>query len=389
MLRAGCDVSAALSEARAKRDDGEWRAFAYEHLVPRAQENGPLGSLLIDHPVLLDRDTGAPFDEEQHALYQNGAALARTAADEEAICAAFKGRRTMMDIRPAGAQVISQRYSKYGEDGWIELPEEMFGRVGQALAESYVSTVPENAPPHERNVDYWAVQFTHVMVNKLATPAGRTLANAGLRPIVANCIVRHIEDSLRNILYTKVEAGLLQQDGSGMGFPFHLMRPAGWPVKVHETLASGPVSFLRTYHSDFKVIKQRGRNGANMAVMRVDHPDILEFIDCKRVEGDISTFNISVGLTRRFMEEVKANPDTPWMCEFAGKRCEARYIRRDREGHFLKAKPSGLTARQIFFKLVHAAHSNGEPGVVFLDEANDRNPVPGLGRIEACNPCGL
>lgn len=389
MLKAGCNVFSALREARSRRDAGEWKAFVFQNLLPRVKDAGPIGTLLIDKPVVVNRDTGETFDESAAIFSECEILGSRTAAEDEILKTIFRGRRTLMDIKANGAQVIMQRYSDHRSDGSVELPEEVFERVGRCLAKSYVSTVPEDAPDYERDVDFWAIQFTHVMVNKLATPAGRTLANAGLRKIVANCIVRHVEDSLKNILYTQAEAGLLQQDGSGMGFPFHLTRPAGWPVNGHQTAASGPVGWINMYHGTFSEIKQRGRHGANMAVLSVEHPDILEFINCKRREGSVHTFNISVGLTHRFMEDVIAENPGPWMCEFNGESCEARYIKRDAKGHFHSATPSGLTARQIFFKLVDAAHSNGEPGVVFLDEANDRNPVPGLGRIEACNPCGL
>ena len=388
MLKAGCDVSAALKSARDMRDEGAWKVFTYEKLLHRLQSDGPTGSLMIDTPVVLNRDNGKNFDENAQISPSDSYLGTRTAVDEENLREIFGGRRTLMDLKTNGAQVIMQRYSDHRKDGSIELPEEMFGRVGRKLAELYVKGVPVGAPDYERDVNIWEAQFTHMMVNKLATPAGRTLANAGLRKIVTNCIVRHVEDNMHDILYTQAEAGMLQQDGSGMGFPFHLTRPAGWPVNGHQTTASGPVGWIRMYHNTFSEIKQRGRHGANMAVLSVEHPDILEFINCKRVEGSIHTFNISVGITRRFMQDVIDNVNTPWMTVFNGVECEARYIKRDAKGHFHKAKPSGLTARQIFFKLVDAAHSNGEPGVVFLDEANDCNPIPGLGRIEACNPCG-
>lgn len=390
MLRAFCNVSKVLGEARASRDAGKWKEVVEKNILPRCNYNEPIGSLLIDTPIVHNRDTMELFEENPKIAPVGGKLGSRSLAEEEAICKAFNGRRTLMNIAPAGANVISQRYSHHRDDETIELPEEMFERVGRALAKSYVNpdTFLENNPKHEMDEGYWAAQFTHMMVNKLATPAGRTLANAGLQDIVANCIVRHIGDSLHSILYTMAEAGLLQQDGSGMGFPLHLMRPAGSVVRNHQTRASGPVGFLRMYHNTFSEIKQRGRHGANMAVMRVDHPDIVEFINCKREEGSIHTFNISVGITRRFMEEVVQDVKTPWMCEFNGTFCEARIIKRDHKNHYASHKSTNLTARQIFNKIVAAAHRNGEPGVVFLDEANDRNPVPGLGRIEACNPCG-
>jgi ribonucleoside-diphosphate reductase alpha chain len=227
------------------------------------------------------------------------------------------------------------------------------------------------------------------------TPAGRTLANAGAKTsLVANCVVLHIEDSLDGIYQTKKDAVLLQQAGSGIGFPLHMLRPAGTVAIRTQGVASGPMSFLHAFNYDFSVIKQHNRSGANMAVMRVDHPDILEFIHCKDREGSIKNFNVSVGITDDFMNRVCgfSPDDAPWMCEFEGVKCLPRRIIRVESVFdpplFLSAQEVEMSAREIFDEILDCAWNKGEPGCVFMDTVERSNPLPGLGRIEACNPCG-
>ncbi|MDA2921986.1 ATP cone domain-containing protein [Patescibacteria group bacterium AH-259-L07] len=231
-------------------------------------------------------------------------------------------------------------------------------------------------------------QFYEVMANFEFMPAGRTLANAGTdHPIVSNCIVLHIDDSMDGIFQTLHDAALLQQAGSGLGFPFHMLRPAGSIGKRTQSVASGPVSFLKVYNRAFGVIKQQMRSGANMSVMRIDHPDVLDFVHCKEKEGEIVNFNISVAVTDTFMRAVKENSKQPWMCEFKGKKMLPRRVKKDRNGIVQEIKQEKMTAREIMDEIVKAAWSNGEPGIIFIDEVNRTNPLPGLGRLEASNPC--
>jgi ribonucleoside-diphosphate reductase alpha chain len=191
-----------------------------------------------------------------------------------------------------------------------------------------------------------------------------------------------------SIFDTLKDAALLQQSGSGLGFPFHMLRPAGSRAKKSRGVASGPVSFLKVYDRAFGVIKQQNRHGANMAVMNVEHPDILEFIHCKAREGEIKNFNISVGLTDRFMEAVEKNDPNVWIPRFNGQDYPLHRIVRDEQDTILDIVEEKMTAREIFNEIISAAWSNGEPGCVFLDTVNKVNPLPGMGRIEACNPCG-
>ncbi|MBI3963755.1 MAG: hypothetical protein HY341_02030 [Candidatus Kerfeldbacteria bacterium] len=281
-------------------------------------------------------------------------------------------------------EVFYRRYSQKKPNGEPETPEEMCQRVARALAEverSYGKT-DEQIAEIERD-------FTGILLRKEFTPAGRTLTNVGTdMPTVANCIVLHIEDSMESIFSTLRDAALLQQAGSGLGFPLHLMRPAGSNTKRSQGQASGPISFLRVYNQAFGVIKQQNRHGANMAVMRVDHPDILEFVHAKEKEGEIQNFNISVGLTDKFMQAVKDNDPNPWFCEWKGEQMKPRRIRRGSHETAIAVEEMTMTARELFEEIIDAAWLNGEPGCVFLDEVNATNPVPGLGRLEACNPCG-
>ncbi len=282
-------------------------------------------------------------------------------------------------------KVIAARYVVRDEQGSIvETPNEMFGRVARALAE-----VEKDYGIGEDSVAALSEKFKTIMMNAEFIPAGRTLANAGgPTPLVSNCIVLHMDDSMDGIFSTLREAALLQQAGSGLGFPFHLLRPAGTMTVKSRGVASGPVSFLDVYNQAFGVIKQQGRHGANMAIMRVDHPDILDFIHCKAVEGEIRNFNISIALTDKFMAAIDSASDEPWVCSFNGKNYLPRRITRDKWNSITTVKEERMTARDIMNELVTAAWNNGEPGVVFIDSVNRTNPLPGCGRIEACNPCG-
>jgi len=300
----------------------------------------------------------------------------------------LNGRKTYLPFTLNALVVLSKRYLRHDKDGKvIETPEEMFRRVAD------LAYVDLDYGFSEKYCDDLEKDFYGILSSFKFVPAGRTLANAGTsNKLVANCIVLHIEDSMDDIFSTLKEAALLQQAGSGLGFPLHLLRPVGEKVKGYSgQKSSGPISFLYIYNESFGVIKQKGRNGANMAVMSVEHPDILEFIGSKRVEGSLRNFNISVGLTNRFMEQVKSNSSEYWKCRFGGKLYDPRIVKRDPyDKSVISIEPVKMTARELFMNyIVKSAWNNGEPGCVFLDTVNKKNPLPGLGKIECCNPCGL
>ncbi len=280
-------------------------------------------------------------------------------------------------------RVMRKRYLVKRSDGSQETPAEMIHRIAHAVAE-----VEKTYGKSQEQIEKWEREFFDIIANKKFTPAGRTITNAGApSPVVANCIVLPIEDSMEGIFKTLKDAALLQKAGSGLGFSFGRLRPAGTYVKTSVGMASGPVSFLQVYNQAFGVIKQQGRHGANMAILPVDHPDILDFVYCKRTEGEIRNFNISVGMTDEFMRAVTENPQHPWFCRFNGQKMKPRRITRDRFGVVVKIEEVDLTAGELYQEIVTNAWHNGEPGVVFLDAFNRTNTMPKT-PIEATNPCG-
>ncbi len=295
------------------------------------------------------------------------------------------GLTTTLPFTANALKIIAARYlGKNPKGEVIEIPEQMFERIAKSLAQ-----VELEYGKSEEEVQGIFEDFLEIMVSFKYTPAGRTLTNAGApTPLIPNCIVLHMDDSMDGIFTTLREAALLQQAGSGLGFPFHLLRPANTRAKRSRGVASGPISFLEVYNQAFGVIKQQGRHGANMAVMRVDHPDVVDFIHCKEKEGRIHNFNISVALTDEFMKQVLEDSKEPWLCEYGGVKTKPRITERDDWNNFTSMSEVTITARELLYEIVSAAWLNGEPGIIFIDRVNQTNPLPGLGRIEACNPCG-
>lgn len=286
------------------------------------------------------------------------------------------------DETPACSTTIcEQRYFTAEElKNGATIPE-LFHRVATALAskESLVDDIRE----------FWNISFFEVMHSRKFLPAGRTLANAGTpQSIVANCIVLVPEDDITSIFETLTTAVKLQKAGSGLGFPFSELRPAGYGTVTMPGQASGPISFLRVYDAAFGVIKQQNRHGANMGIFDVSHPDILEFIHCKEREGEIRNFNISVALTDDFMTAATSESPEIWKCKWNGQECLPRRITRNANFAFESVEEVEMTAAEILREIATAAWNNGEPGVVFVDTANRQNPIPHLGRLKATNPCG-
>lgn len=281
-------------------------------------------------------------------------------------------------------KMMKKRYLAEKDGGTQETPADMFLRVANDLAQQ-----EKKYQKDEKFTDKVAKDFLSIMATKEYTPAGRTLTNAGSEtPLIANCIVLPIHDSMESIFQTLKDAALLQQAGSGLGFDLSEMRPADFPTKKSRGRASGPVSFLKVYDAAFGTIKQQGRHGANMAMMRVDHPDVLDFISCKSQEGEIRNFNISVTVTDEFMEQLQKNPDKQWHCTFEGKKVKPHKVFRHPNGSVFKAEETDITAKEVFDILVEHAWLNGEPGIAFIDTINRTNPLPDMGAIQASNPCG-
>lgn len=259
--------------------------------------------------------------------------------------------------------VLRQRYLAKNERGIaVESPADMFHRVAEDIA---------SAEPLARRRSL-ARRFYEAMASLTFLPNSPTLMNAG-RPLqqLSACFVLPVEDSLESIFDAVKHQALIHQSGGGTGFSFSHIRPHADRVSTTSGLASGPISFMRVFNLSTDVIKQGGtRRGANMGILRVDHPDILDFIALKQRPGEMTNFNLSVGLTDRFMQAVKRNRSYPLINPRT-----ATPVRR-------------LPAATVFDRLVEAAWRSGEPGVLFLDTINRANPTPHLGAIEATNPCG-
>jgi ribonucleoside-diphosphate reductase alpha chain len=295
-----------------------------------------------------------------------------------------------IELTDNSRQVLEKRYVRRGDDGKpAESVEEMFWRVAY-----HVARVEEE---WKTDIIDLARQYYHLLTSKSFFPNSPTFTGAGT-PLgqLAACFVLSISDDMgrksNGIFQTLRDAALIQQTGGGNGFSFSRLRPKGAVVKSSAGEATGPVGFLRVYDHAFGEVAQGGtRRGANMAVLRIDHPDVEDFITCKTNENAITNFNISVGITDEFMRAVEADAD--WDLIFPDVHApEYRAF----DGTIEQAKAAGLPfkvyrtvkARELFAKIVHQAHHNGEPGMLFLDAANRSNPVPHLYQLEATNPCG-
>jgi ribonucleoside-diphosphate reductase alpha chain len=273
-----------------------------------------------------------------------------------------------MNLTPNALKILEGRYLKKDEKGKvIETPDEMFRRVARIIA-----SAERLYGAQEEEISELEESFYEMMSSLEFLPNTPTLMNAG-RELgqLAACFVLPVEDSMVSIFESLKNAALILQSGGGTGFSFSRLRPKADKVMSTGGIASGPVSFMKVFNTATEVIKQGGaRRGANMGILRVDHPDIMDFITVKRDQRELSNFNISVAVTDTFIEAVE----------------------KDGEYELLNPRTGGVVgrkrARDVFDQIIQSAWETGDPGLIFIDRINRDNPTPHIGVFESTNPCG-
>lgn len=349
----------AVEEGKPEAAEGLTREIT-ARLVERFDNRIPTVEDVQDQVEETLIENGLPQTAKAYILYRARRAEIRRTKD-------FIGVRDELKLTVNAVNVLKKRYLLKDEEGQVvETPDQMFRRVARAAASADLIYDPET------NIADLEEEFYNMMVSLEFLPNSPTLMNAGTGVgQLSACFVLPVEDSITGIFDAVKDMALVHKSGGGTGFSFSRLRPKGDVVQSTMGIASGPISFMRIFDVTTEIIRQGGRRrGANMGILRCDHPDILEFITCKGSDGFLANFNLSVGITDEFMEALD--------------RDEVYFLRNPHNG----AITGSLHARDVFNLIVTQSWRTGDPGLIFIDTISRQNPTPQLGEIESTNPCG-